>query len=69
MTYHEFWLCVLGQRTADGVIEKFELDPTDREGMAEWMDDSIIVAFGIDSDYPSDYGDRMLDELCSASEE
>lgn len=38
MTYSLYWNAVLGEeRDAEGVIAEFDLDPTDKQGLDEWL--------------------------------
>ena len=72
-TYLGFWNVVLGAtRDAEQVIREFELDPTDRRGLDQWLAESEAAAWfegNLGGPIPESWKTfhvMALDELCGA---
>lgn len=73
--YEGYWNVVLGHRSAEQVVAEFELDPSDRRGLDEWLGEAEAEAWRVGGEggaMPEEWGDfhaRALDALCATKAE
>ena len=73
-TYEGYWNVVLGdKRDAARVVGEFQLDPTNRRGLDEWLGGAEATAWsegGDEHDMPAEWRDfhgKALGELCAVT--
>lgn len=68
-TFEQYWDAVLGARDADQVVREFDLDPSNFDGVAEWLASAERAA--LDGEHEPDewraFHDDALDALTEAS--
>ena len=66
-TYEGYWAAVLGgNRSAEDVVREFDLDPTNRHTLSEWLGEAEAEAWRVGGKKPKetfDWHERALDQL------
>lgn len=73
--YEGYWNAVIGRGNAASIVGEFDLDPTDRAGLDEWLGkaeaESWRVGDGYDgSPIPAEWAEhheKALEELCAVT--